>query len=76
MPLNEGPDSIAEVAQQVPAIRRLDCTGRALPDPVRVGACPVPRHDLHARVLAQPRRKGVRLPVRQQVDRTIALVKH
>ncbi|GAV36783.1 hypothetical protein ROTAS13_04471 [Roseomonas sp. TAS13] len=68
MPFHEGPDRISEVAQQVPAIRYLDCTGRALPDPVRVSARPVSGHDLHARVLAQPRRQGLRLAVGQQVD--------
>ena len=49
--VNNGTYGVAEVAEQVPAIRNLDRIWRALPRAVGIGACPVACDDLDARVL-------------------------
>ncbi len=71
--VNHAADRIAKVAQQVPAIRDLDRVRRTLPHAVRVGAGPVARDNLDARVLTQPPGQGVGLAVGQQVDHRVAL---
>ena len=71
--VNHAADRIAEVAQQVPAIRDLDRLRRALPHAVRIGAGPVARDNLDAWVLAQPRGKRVGLTVGPEIDDRVAL---
>jgi len=73
MAAGHGADGIAEVAQQVPAVRHLDRIRRALAHAVRVGAGPVARDDLDPGVLTEPPGQGFALPVGQQVHEPIAL---
>ncbi len=73
MVAGHGADGIAEVTQQVPAVRHLDRIRRTLAHAVRVGAGPVARDDLDPGMLTKPSGQGVGLPVRQQVDDLVAL---
>jgi hypothetical protein len=52
--IDDGADSIAEITQQVPAVRNLDCFRRALADPIGVGTSTVARHNLDPRMLTKP----------------------
>ena len=52
MSVDHGANGVAEVAQQVPAIRHLDRIRCTLADPVRVGPRSVTRHDFDAGMLA------------------------
>ena len=64
--------SIAEVAQKMPAIHDLDRGWSAGPHTVGVGPGPVTGNDLHARMRLQPRRNRLRVAVGEQVDGAIA----
>ncbi len=55
VPRQHALEHVAEIGEEVPAIRDLDRIGRALPRTVGVGPAPVARHDGHARVGLQPR---------------------
>jgi hypothetical protein len=66
-------DVLGEVVPQVPAVSDLHGQGCAVVGAVGVGTGAVPAHDLGARMLAQPVREGVGLPVSQQLHRTVAV---
>ena len=68
--VDHGPDGIAEIAQQVPAVRHLDRLRCALADPVGVGAGTVARDDLDPGMLTKPLRQCLSLTIRQQVRRS------
>ena len=71
--LDNGPDGIAEIAQQVPAVSDLNSARRALAHAVCVSASTVTCNDLDTGVLAKPRSQRFCLPVRQKVYDLIAL---
>lgn len=73
VPVDNSPDGLTEVAQQVPASGHLNCVRRTLPDAVGIGTRPVPRDDLDPGVLAKPRCEGFGLAIRQQVHDLVAL---
>ena len=50
--VNKGPDSIAQVAQQMPSVGHLDRARRTLPRTVCIGAGPVACHHLDPGMLA------------------------
>ena len=52
--IGDGADSIAEITQQVPAVRNLDRFRRALADAIGVGTSTVARHNLDPRMLTKP----------------------
>ena len=70
--VDDGPDGIAEIAQQAPAVRHLDRRRRPLMDPVGIGAGTVTRDDLDPGMLTKPRRQRLGLTVRQQVHDLVA----
>lgn len=69
MPVDHRPQRIAQIAQQMPAVRDLDRRWRA------VGVSPraVTGDDLDTRVRPEPSGQGLGLPIRQQVDDLVAL---
>jgi hypothetical protein len=71
--VDNDPNGLTEIAQQVPTISGLNRVWRALPHAFRTGTGPVARDHLDARMLAKPCRQRFRLPVRQQVHHLIAL---
>ena len=73
MPVGERLHGIAEIAQQMPAIRNLDGVGCALSGTVGVGAGAIARDEGHARVLPQPHRQGLGLTVGKQIHHAVAL---
>jgi hypothetical protein len=64
---------VAEVAQQVPAVRDLDRVRRAAAHAVGVGPGAVARDDLDAGVRPEPCRQGLGPAVRQEVHHPAAL---
>jgi hypothetical protein len=72
VPVGEGVDGVAEVAQHVPAVGDLDGPGRALASTVGVRAGTVAGDDLDSRVRPQPSRERGGLPVWQEVDDAVA----
>ena len=66
-------DGIAEIAQQMPAVRHLDRLRRALANPVGIGTGTVSRNDLDSRMLTKPLGQRLGLTVRQQVHNLVAL---
>ena len=71
--VDDGTDGIAEVAQQMPAIRHLDRLRRALAYSVGVGASTFTRDDLYPGMLTKPFRERLSLTVWQQVHDLVAL---
>ena len=69
-------DGVAEVAQQVPAVRDLDRARGAAADAVGVGAGAVAGDDFDARVRLQPPRQRLGPPVGQQVHNAAPLEVH
>ncbi len=61
-------EHLAEIVEQVPAVRDLDRTGRAFRDRAGVLGRAVACDDLDARVSAEPRCDGRRRPVWEQVN--------
>ena len=63
MPVGERLHGIAEITQQMPAIRNLDGIRCTLASTVGVGTGAIARDDGHTRVLPQPRCEGLGLTV-------------
>lgn len=76
VPVSKRVDGIAQIAQQMPAVGRLDSIRRALAGAVGIGAGPIARDHLHAGMLAQPGSQGLGLAVRQQVHDGVAFQVH
>jgi hypothetical protein len=76
LPLHGGSQRVAQVAQDVPAVRDLAGLRGAGASPVGVRAGPVPGDHLDARVPPQPSGQRARLPIRQQVDHLVAFQVH
>ena len=74
--VGEALHGVTEVAEQVPSVGDLDSIRRTLPDPVGIGARPITGDDLHARMLAQPRRDGCGFPIGQEIDDGVRLEIH
>ncbi len=66
-------DGLAEVLPQVPPIRDLDRLRGSCGSTGRVVAAAVPADDLDVGLGGQPSRHGVGLPVRQYIDRAVAV---
>ena len=73
MPVTQGLDSLAEVAEQVPSIGDLDGIRGTLPDAIGVGAGMIAGDDLDARPVPQPGGNGGGLAVGQQIDHPVGL---
>ena len=71
--INDGPNGIAEVAQQVPTVGHLDRLLRALPNSIGVGTSTVARDNFNSGMLTEPIRQRLGLAVRQQIYDLIAL---
>ena len=71
--INDGADSIAEIAQQVPAVRHLDRFRRALADTVGVGTSTVARDNLNPGMLTKPVGQRLSLAIWEQVYDLVAL---
>ena len=67
---------LGEVLPQVEPVGDLHRGGRRLPGGPGVGAAPVPADHLDAGMGAQPVREGLRLPVRQHVNKAVAVHIH
>ena len=65
MPVQCPGQSVAEIAQEMPAVPDLDGLGCAAPNTVGIGASTVTRDDLDAGVTLQPRRNRLRVAVGQ-----------
>ena len=65
MPVECPGQSVAEIAQEMPAVPDLDGLGCAAPNTVGIGASTVTGDDLDARVILQPRRNRLRVAVGQ-----------
>jgi hypothetical protein len=74
--LNHSLQPLGQVLQQVPPVRHLRRSGRSFPNGVAIAAGPIPADDLGPGVFPQPRREGVRLPVREQFDGLVTLQIH
>src|SRR3954451_1696978 len=59
VPVDHRLDRLAEIAQQVPAIRDLNSIGCALPNAVSISTGTIPGDDRDAGVLAQPGGQGL-----------------
>lgn len=73
MPVGQRVDGVAQVAQQMPAIRDLDGIRGALARTVGIGAGPIARDHLYTGVLAQPGGQSLGLAVWQEVNDGVAL---
>ena len=73
MTQQHAPDHVAEVAQQMEAVRHLDRLRRAPARAVGVLPAPVAADDRDLRVLPQPRRDSRRRPIGQEVDESVPL---
>ena len=76
LPLHSGSQRVAQVAQDVPAVRDLAGLRGAVADSVGVGPGPVPGDHLDAGMPPQPGSQRARLSVWQQVDHFIAFQIH
>ena len=63
--IDNATNGVAEIAQQVPAIRNLDRLRRALADAVCIGTGAIACDHLDARVLSKPCGERLSLPVRK-----------
>lgn len=73
VPIEDGPDGIAEVAQQTPAVGHLDRVRRALADAVSIGTRTVAGDDLGPGMPTKPCCEGLGLAVRQEVHNLVTL---
>ena len=71
--VDDSPNGITEVAQQMPTVSNLNRVRRPLANTVGVGAGTVTCDGLNNGVLAKPRGQSVCLSVGQQVNNPIAL---
>ncbi len=70
--VDNSPDGVTEVAQQVPAIGHLDCIEGALANAAGIGARTVTSDDLDLGALTQPRRERRGLAVWQEFHDRVA----
>jgi hypothetical protein len=71
--INNGSNSITEVAQHVPSIGNLNSIWRTLAHAVRIRACAVACDYLDTWMLAEPSSERLRLPVRQEFHDPVTL---
>jgi len=72
MAVDHGANGVAEIAQEVPAIRHLDCIGGTLADAVCIRARTVTGDDLDPGVLTQPHCECLGLAVWQEFHDRVA----
>ena len=73
MTLDDSPDGVTQIAQQVPPIGYLDGPWRTLANAVSVCTGAIARHNFDTRVFAKPGRQCLGLSIRQQIHDLIAL---
>ena len=73
MPVAEGLDGLADVAEQVPSIGDLDGVRGTLADAVGVGTGTIAGDDLDARPVTQPGGDGSSLAIGQEIDHPVCL---